>query len=161
MLASTGTRVSVKIRAPSNAKPSVQARGENTLPSTFSKEKIGSRAVIMMALAKKMDLPMSRPVFLIMLSLASLLNRSIPSSWAFLSRATNSPSTITTAPSMMMPKSMAPMLSRLALMPLSRRQMKANSSASGIMMLTITVVRQSAMNRNTMTVTSTMPSSRL
>ena len=35
MLIRTGTRVSVKINAPSNAKPKVYARGENILPSTF------------------------------------------------------------------------------------------------------------------------------
>ena len=161
MLTSTGTSVRVNISAPNKAKPSVQASGLNTLPSTFSNEKIGSKAVMIMALAKKIDLPISRPDFLISPNFESLLNRSMPIWWALWSSATNSPSTITTAPSMMIPKSIAPMLSKLALMPRSRRQMKANSSANGIITDTITVVRQSAINRNTINVTSTMPSMRL
>ena len=40
-------------------------------------------------------------------------------------------STITTAPSTMMPKSMAPMDSRLAEMPRTSMQVKANSSDKG------------------------------
>ena len=108
-----------------------------------------------------MALPNSPPVFLIIRILASLLNRSMPTSWALWSSTTKMPSTITTAPSMMMPKSMAPMLSKLALIPFSRRQIKAKSSASGMTMLTVSVVRQSAINSSTITVTSTMPSMRL
>ena len=71
------------------------------------------------------------------------------------------PSTITTAPSMMIPKSIAPIDSRLALIPHSRRQMKANKRASGMTTETMTVVRQSRMKSSTTRVTSSMPSSTL
>ena len=62
---------------------------------------------------------------------------------------------------MMIPKSIAPIESRLADIPINRRQMKANNSASGMMIETISVVRQSAMNSNTIQVTKKIPSSKL
>ena len=89
------------------------------------------------------------------------LKAGIPTSRAFLSSVTNNPSTITTAPSIMMPKSIAPIESRFALIPIARRQMKAKSSANGMMIDTTTVVRQSAIKINTMKVTSKIPSIRL
>jgi hypothetical protein len=52
-------------------------------------------------------------------------------------------STITTAPSTRMPKSTAPMDSRLAETSRRSRQMKANSSASGMVMATISPARTS------------------
>lgn len=89
------------------------------------------------------------------------LKAGMPTSRAFLSSATNTPSTITTAPSMIIPKSMAPMDRRLADMPMARRQMKAKSSANGMTTATTTVVRQSAMNISTMKVTNRIPSIKL
>ncbi len=62
---------------------------------------------------------------------------------------------------MMIPKSTAPSDSRLALMPIRCRQIKANSKARGIMMDTISVVRQLNMKRDTSSVTNKMPSTRL
>ena len=56
ILVNTGTRVSVNNNAPSKAKLRVQARGENILPSTFSKAKIGIRQVMMMTLEKNIAL---------------------------------------------------------------------------------------------------------
>ena len=131
------------------------------MPSTFSNAKMGSNAAMMMSLEKNTALPSSPPVFLIMPSLLILLNLSMPTFFACWSSSTKIPSTITTAPSIMIPKSIAPIDSRLALMPLSLRQMKAKSSASGITIPTMSVVRQSAMKRNTITVTNTIPSRRL
>ncbi len=52
-------------------------------------------------------------------------------------------STITTAPSTRMPKSTAPMDSRLAEAFCRSRQMKANSSASGMVVATINPARKS------------------
>ena len=52
-------------------------------------------------------------------------------------------STITTAPSTRMPKSIAPIESRLAGMCRRSRQMKANSSDSGIVIATISPERTS------------------
>jgi len=56
-------------------------------------------------------------------------------------------------------KSIAPMESRLADIPFNRIQMKAKSSASGIIIATVTVVRQSTKTRQK-NVTSSMPSTR-
>ena len=80
---------------------------------------------------------------------------------AFLSKATNTPSTITTAPSIIIPKSMAPIESRLADIPITRKQINANKRANGITTATITVVRQSAIKINTINVTNNIPSIRL
>ena len=55
---------------------------------------------------------------------------------------------------------MAPMDNKLADIPIIRRQMKANN-ANGMTTATTTVVRQSAININTMKVTNRMPSIRL
>ena len=74
--------MSVKNKAPSRANPKVYARGENSFPSTFSKEKTGIRAVMMMSLEKKIAFPISTLVRLIMPSFATLLNFSIPISIA-------------------------------------------------------------------------------
>ncbi len=76
-------------------------------------------------------------------------------------KATNTPSTITTAPSIIIPKSMAPIESRLADIPITRKQINANNKANGIITATITVVRQSAMKINTINVTNNIPSIRL
>ena len=51
-------------------------------------------------------------------------------------------STMTMVPSMMMPKSMAPMESRLAASPVACRKMKANSSASGMVSAVMTAARK-------------------
>ncbi|MNL33236.1 hypothetical protein D3C87_1551330 [compost metagenome] len=69
------------------------------------------------------------------------------------------PSTITTAPSIMIPKSIAPIDSRLADMPFIFRQIKANSNDNGMIKDTMSVVRQSAINKNTIKVTKMIPSS--
>ncbi len=53
------------------------------------------------------------------------------------------------------------MESKLALMPFSLKQIKANNKAKGMMIATVKVVRQSAINKNTITVTSTIPSIKL
>ena len=45
-LANAGTNVNVRIKAPSKANPSVQARGENILPSTFWKNTPTSEAAL-------------------------------------------------------------------------------------------------------------------
>ena len=115
----------------------------------------------MISLEKKIALPISVPVFLNSPSLDNLLNFSIPISRAFWSSTTNNPSTITTAPSIMIPKSTAPMLNRFAFIPFKRMHIKANNNDSGITMLTVTVVRQSAIKIKTIKVTKRIPSKRL
>ncbi|MNR24530.1 hypothetical protein D3C85_1416110 [compost metagenome] len=54
---------------------------------------------------------------------------------------------------------MAPIESKLAGMPFIFRQINAKSKARGIMMETMSVVRQSAMKRKTIRVTNKIPSS--
>ena len=157
ILLKTGTKVKAKINAPNNAKPIVNANGLNSFPSTFWNEKMGSKAVIMMSLDVKIDLPISTAVFRILLSLARLLKFSIPSFSAQCASITNNPSTITTAPSIIIPKSMAPIESILAVMPLTRIKIKANSKANGMMSATVTVVRQSARKMSKIMVTSVIP----
>src|SRR5690606_6513488 len=58
----TGTRVRVNIRAPNKANPRVHARGENIFPSTFSEEKMGINAEMMISLEKKIAFPIWVPV---------------------------------------------------------------------------------------------------
>ena len=157
----TGTKVNVNNKAPNKANPKVYANGENIFPSTFWKEKIGISAVIIMSLEKNTARAFSLAVCRISPIFDIRLKVGIPTSLAFRSSATNIPSTMTTAPSIIIPKSMAPMESRLADMPMTRKQIKANSRAKGITTATTTVVRQSAMNINTMNVTNKMPSTRL
>ena len=65
-----------------------------------------------------------------------------------------------TAPSTMIPKSMAPSDSRLAGMPRTRRPMKVASSASGITTATIPAARPLRRNTYSTSVTRTAPSSR-
>ena len=122
---------------------------------------MGTKAVIIISLEKNTAFARSFAVWRINPILLITLNAGIPTSRAFLSSATKRPSTITTAPSIIIPKSIAPIESRLALMPMARRQIKAKSSANGMIMDTITVVRQSAIKINTMKVTSKIPSIRL
>ena len=157
----TGTNVNVKISAPSKAKPNVYAKGENIFPSTFWKEKIGIKAVIIISLEKNTAFALSLAVCRINPILDITLKAGIPTCRAFLSKATNTPSTITTAPSMIIPKSMAPIESRLADIPITRKQINANNRDNGIITATITVVRQSAMKIKTINVTSNIPSIKL
>ncbi len=69
-------------------------------------------------------------------------------------------STTITAPSTMMPKSIAPSDSRFAGMPRIVRPMKVASSDSGIIAATIADARRLPRNTNSTTVTSAAPSSR-
>ena len=69
-------------------------------------------------------------------------------------------STMITDESTMMPKSTAPMESRLADFPRRKSTAKANSSASGTLMATIKRRRTLLRNINSTTATSAMPASR-
>ena len=109
----------------------------------------------------RIDFPISAPVSFMRPSFEILLKRVMPISTALWSRATKIPSTITTAPSIMIPKSIAPIDRRFADIPFNLRQMKAKSSARGIIRETTIVVRQSAMKIRTIIVTKIIPSIRL
>ena len=70
-------------------------------------------------------------------------------------------STITSVPSMMIPKSIAPMESRLAATPRACRKMNEKSSASGIVSATITAARKLTRKQISTISTRIMPRSRL
>ena len=70
-------------------------------------------------------------------------------------------STTITAPSTMMPKSIAPRLSRLAGMPTSVSPRKVASSDSGITAATMAAARRFCKNKNSTSITSSAPSVRL
>ena len=70
-------------------------------------------------------------------------------------------STMTTAPSTIMPKSIAPIESRLAGMCAQSRQMNANSSANGIVTATISAVRTLKRKMPSTTSTRIIPRTRL
>ena len=72
----------------------------------------------------------------------------------------NTFSTTITAPSTMMPKSIAPSDSRLAGMPLMDRPMKVASNESGMMSATMAAARKLPRKTNNTTATSTAPSTR-
>ena len=148
----------VKMSAPNKAKPNVKASGENIFPSTFWKLNIGRRAVMIISFEKKTDFALLRAVIRIRPDFPYLLNAAIPKYLALSLSATKIASTMTTAPSMIIPKSIAPIDSRLALMPVICRHIKANRRASGMTLATIIVVRQSFIKRNTTSVTNRMPS---
>ncbi|MNY19762.1 hypothetical protein D3C86_1532090 [compost metagenome] len=69
-------------------------------------------------------------------------------------------STMTTAPSTMMPKSSAPRLIRLALMPAATMPVNVNSIDNGITIAVISAARRLPRNRNSTATTSAAPSSR-
>ncbi len=69
-------------------------------------------------------------------------------------------STMITEESTMMPKSTAPMESKLADLPRRKSTATANSSASGTLMATISAVRTLLRNSSSTTVTRPMPASR-
>jgi hypothetical protein len=108
---------------------------------------------MMMSFEKKIAFPRPVPVCLIQPAFASLLNFH-HRIWALWSSITKSPSTMTTAPSMIIPKSTAPSESKLALIPASFKHKNANNKDKGMMMETISVVLQSAMKIKTITVTN-------
>ena len=69
-------------------------------------------------------------------------------------------STMITEESTMMPKSTAPMESKLADLPRTKSTARANNSASGTLMATISAVRTLLRNSSSTTVTRAMPASR-
>ena len=71
------------------------------------------------------------------------------------------PSTITTAPSIIIPKSTAPNDNKFADMPIRLKHINANNNAIGIMMETINVVLQLNIKMETRMVTNKIPSIKL
>ena len=152
---STGTSVSDSSSEPAIAKVMVSAIGLNSLPSSPVSENSGRKTTMMIRMAKAIGLATSRAAS--------------STTWVRLiglpdERACDSSrkafSTITTAPSTIMPMPMARPASdiRLADMPTRHMQMKANSIASGKVTMTTMAERNSPRNRNRITATRIEPS---
>jgi hypothetical protein len=123
---STGTRVSVRISEPTMAKVMVSAIGLNSLPSRPVSENSGRNTTMMMRMAKAMGLITSRAAS----RMTWVRFAALPAWW----ESRRKPfSTITTAPSTIMPMPMASPASdiRLADRPKCCISRKAISMASG------------------------------
>ena len=156
-----GTRVRVRIRPPSSAKERVSATGVKIRPSTRWKVKIGRKATMMMAFENMIGEPSSTQVCL-RACRRRPTGEAMPwcSAWASAARRTISASTITTALSMITPKSTAPSEIRLADTPIACIRMKANSSDSGMIAATMMAARRLRRKTSRIAVTSTAPTSR-
>ena len=150
---STGISVSVSSSDPTTANEMVTAIGRNSLPSIRWKVRIGTYTVMMM-------------------STANVSGRATSTAACCTSRGTLRPcglcwlrcrtmfSVMMTAPSTMIPKSIAPNESRLAGIPRRSIKMNANKSESGIVSATMKAARTSYRNSDSRMMTSPAPSTR-
>ena len=124
-------------------------------PSMLSNENTGISAAITMAMANSVGLATATAESMMMWRMSAcvcgLRRRALRMMF----------SASTTAPSTMMPKSMAPMEIRLAGMPSRCRPMKATSSDSGITVATISEPRRLRRNSHSTPTISVAPNSRL
>ena len=145
-------RLRVTMSDAPSARITVSAIGANILPATPSSARIGTYTIMMIATAKITGRATS--------AAASRIR-----SWAGRSgcspRARSTFSIITTAPSTISPKSIAPRLIRLPDRPSSRIPANAISIESGIAAATIIPARRLPSSRSSTTITSTAPSRRL
>jgi len=155
---STGTSVNVMSSAPMSALTTVFASGEKIRPSTRCSEKIGRYAAMMMSSEKSVGRATS-------LAALNTVNANAPScspcpAPCRCDSLWNRCSTRITAPSTMMPKSTAPIDSRLADMPRTYRYANDAASESGIAVATISAARKDSMKASNTAMTSSAPSSR-
>ncbi len=136
---SSGTSVSENSSDPTSADDTVYAIGAKIRPSCRCSVKIGMCATMMMSIENSVG----RPTW----TVASRIVWRADSRSSFtppLARSANALTTFSTtmtAPSTMMPKSMAPSDSRFAGMPRMRRPMNVASSDSGIISATMPAAR--------------------
>ena len=154
-----GTKVMDKIIAPTSARTTVIAIGWNIFASTPSSAKIGKYTTIMMICpnisgrlacfaAKNTSVKRSERVNLLPLCCWASAKRRIQFS------------TITTAPSTIIPKSKAPKLIRLALIFCSAMPVKVNNIDSGITHAVIRAALKLPRKINRITITRMAPSTR-
>ncbi len=156
---SRGTSVSDRISAPIRAETTEYAIGAKMRPSCRCSVKIGMWAAMMISIENSVGRPTSTAA-----SRMRCLRRSSDSSlWPWLASESflNTFSTTITAPSTMMPKSIAPSDSRLAGIPMKLRPRKVASSASGMVTATIAAARRLPRNIHSTIDTRSAPSSRL
>ncbi len=156
---SSGTSVSERTSAPTKAETTEYAIGAKMRPSWRCRVKIGMCAAMMISIEKSVGRPTSTAACRI----ACLRVWSSSVRWARVSsvRRRNTFSTTITAPSTMMPKSIAPSESRLAGMPIQVRPRKVASSASGMVTATMKAARMLPRKSQRTKETSSAPSSRL
>ena len=128
-------------------------------PSWRSSVKIGMCAAMMISIEKSVGRPTSTAASRMMCFL--LASSRSGCLWVASESFLNTFSTTITAPSTMMPKSIAPSDSRLAGTPIHVSPMKVASSASGIVTATMAAARRLPRNSHSTTDTSSAPSIRL
>ena len=146
--------------APPSAKMNVQAIGRNIFPSMPSRARTGKKTTMMMAMPKTMG----RATLLaeeVTTSSRSSGVRVRPRERLRCARLRMFASVITTEPSTMMPKSMAPRLSRLAAIANWYMPSSAKSIASGMASATRSPARMFPSNTKSTRMTSAAPASRL
>ena len=152
----SGTSVSENTSDPTSADETVYAIGAKIRPSWRCSVKIGMCATMMISIENSVGRPTC--------SVASRIVRRADSrsgEWECRASVRNTFSTTMTAPSTMMPKSIAPSDRRFAGMPRTRRPMNVASSASGMTAATMAAARPFRRNTYSTSVTSSAPSSRL
>ena len=152
---SNGTSVSEKSSEPTSAEVTVHAIGAKIRPSWRCNVKIGMCATMMMSMEKNVGRPTSAAAFR---TRSRTLLRSVE--WSCSESFRKMFSITITAPSTMMPKSIAPRESRLAGMPRHVRPMNVASSDSGIISATMNAARRLPRNSSSTNVTSIAPSAR-
>ncbi|SVJ79532.1 Uncharacterised protein [Klebsiella pneumoniae] len=154
-----GTKVTERIIAPSSAVTTVNAIGWNIFPSTPVRAKIGRYTTMMMIWPKTSARRASLDAAKTSWKRSARVSWRPWWAWAW-ARRRMAFSTITTAPSTMMPKSSAPRLIRLALTLLPTIPVKVNSIDSGMMVAVINAARMLPRNRKSTAITSAAPSTR-
>ena len=154
-----GTKVIDRIIAPSSASTTVTAIGWNMRPSTPVSAKIGRYTTMMISCPNSSGRRASCAAAKTSWKRSPRVSGRPSRAWACASRRTQF-STITTAPSTMIPKSRAPRLIRLALTFWLTMPLKVNSIDSGMTIAVSTAARRLPRNRNSTAITSTAPSTR-
>ena len=154
-----GTKVTDKIIAPSNAITTVIAIGWNIFASTPVKAKMGRYTTIIMAWPNRSGLRACLAAKKTSLKRSCLVNNRPAWCWASASRRIQF-STITTAPSTIIPKSNAPRLIKLALIFCSAIPVKVNSIDNGITQAVIKAARKLPKKINRITMTKIAPSTK-
>ncbi len=154
-----GTKVKEKMNAPTRASMKVAAIGWKVLPSTPSNVRIGAKTNRMITWPNAAG----RAIFLA--ESAATRSRSIalrgrPSSARLFPSISRVDSITITAPSTRMPKSSAPKLIRLPLIPNLFMPITANRNDSGITKAVMAAARRLPSSRNSTTTTSRAPSVR-
>ncbi len=154
-----GTKVIDRIIAAISARTTVKAIGWNIFASIPLKAKIGKYTTKIISCPKIRGRRACRAAKNTSLNRSLCVNGRLSNCCAWARRRIQF-STITTAPSTIIPKSSAPRLIKLALIFFCAIPVKVNSMESGITQAVIRAARIFPKNKNSITITSTAPSTR-